>query len=235
MSEEDAFLDGIAADRADRTRLLVFADWLADRSDPREKFVRAHVRLLDMDGTERAFAQFEKVWASWTGGIPFIDVGPTKLNARWLDAICRVCTTAEVEEYAENGRDPEPLQAESFTFGPEDHIHFDTEVTLNLYHGRASSYTSPLEFVSETLLVDLWEDPFLEKGAKALASCHPLTRGRFWKTWRELRGNLHEPPPLPKLAAGNYFLGAQHISGNEDNWGMVATYRDDYFALFWSV
>ncbi|MGZ4825448.1 MAG: TIGR02996 domain-containing protein, partial [Terriglobales bacterium] len=34
MSDEDAFLDGIAANRADRTRLLVFADWLADHGDP---------------------------------------------------------------------------------------------------------------------------------------------------------------------------------------------------------
>ena len=53
MSEEEAFLDGIAADRADRTRLLVFADWLADRGDPREEFVRLHAKLLDMDGAER--------------------------------------------------------------------------------------------------------------------------------------------------------------------------------------
>ena len=90
MSEEDAFLDGIAADRADRTRLLVFADWLADRGDPREEFVRLHARLLEMDGTEPEFADLEKQWTSWTASVVGPDCLPHafgKLSERWLDAI----------------------------------------------------------------------------------------------------------------------------------------------------
>lgn len=235
MSEEDAFLDGIAADRADRTRLLVFADWLADRSDPREEFVRLHARLLDMDGTEREFAKLEKAWATWTGGIPFVGLSNSRLNARWLDALCRVCTTAHANEYAENGRDPEPLCAVLTEFGHGDQIHLGGEVTLNLYHGRAAHYETPFEFVSETLLVDLWEDPFIEQGAKALTSCYPLTRGRFWGMWRELCAALRTPPPAPTIAPENHFFGAQFINGDWNNWGMVAVHCDDYFALFWST
>src|SRR5438270_11536651 len=94
MSEEDAFLDGIAADRADRTRLLVFADWLADRSDPREEFVRLHAKLLDMDGTEPECGEHNDRWKGWVGGTPFDYPAPARLSGRWLDALCRVYTAA---------------------------------------------------------------------------------------------------------------------------------------------
>src|SRR5947209_1174005 len=128
MSEEDAFLDGIAADRADRTRLLVFADWLADHSDPREEFVRLHARLLDMDGTEPGFADLEKQWASWTASVVGPDCLPHasgKLPERWLDAICRVCTTAEVEMFAQDGRAPGAFRATRSEYGPESHRQED--------------------------------------------------------------------------------------------------------------
>src|SRR4051812_33056412 len=101
MSDEGAFLDGIAGDRADRTRLLVFADWLAERDDPREAFVRLHVRLLDLDGTEPDFATLDKTWCEWTGGVaraPGYLPGAKQtvpLNDRWLDSFCRVFTPAQ--------------------------------------------------------------------------------------------------------------------------------------------
>src|SRR6266702_4092908 len=99
MSDEDAFLDGIAADRADRTRLLVFADWLADRSDPREEFVRLHTKLLDMDRSEPEFNGLNEQWKSWIGGLPFDAPTPGRLSSRWLDALCRVYTVSEAANY----------------------------------------------------------------------------------------------------------------------------------------
>lgn len=236
MSDEDAFLAGIAADRADRTRLLVFADWLADRADPREEFVRVHTRLLDMDGTEPEFEEHDKVWRLWTHTPVRFDCMPQmsgRLSAQWLDAICRVCTTAHVEEYAANGRDPEPLCCEMSEFGQYDHRVSDSEETLVLYHGKPDDYETPFEFVSETLLVDL--DPFLERGAEALATCEPATRGQFWTRWQGHLAGLRKPPPLPVVAADNLFLGAQFVRGDWNNWGVVATYQSDYFALFWST
>jgi uncharacterized protein (TIGR02996 family) len=232
MSEEDAFLDGIAADRFDRTRLLVFADWLADRSDPREQFVCLHAKLLDMEGTEPEFKELERAWAAWTGGIPFVELVPPKLDDRWFDVFCRVCTTADVEAYVKNGRGPDRRESELILLRPDDHIHPGGEASLHLYQGRPSYYLSPFEFVSETLLVDLWEDPFIAKGTKALASCCPITRERFWKTWRTLCSDLRTPPPYPAIAPDNHFLSAQFINGDWNNWGMVAIHRDDYFALF---
>jgi uncharacterized protein (TIGR02996 family) len=245
MSEEDAFLDGIAADRADRTRLLVFADWLADRSDPREEFVRLHAKLLDMDGTEPEFADLEKQWTSWTASVVGPDCLPHafgKLSERWLDAICRVCTTTEVETFAQDGRAPGAFRAVRSEYGPEAHRQEDTPpedraAALVLYHGYASDYDRPFEFVAETVLDDFPTDPFTERGAAALALCPPVTRASFWLLWRELSGALSEPPPLPELDADDLFLGAQFVNAypDSDSWGIVAIYRDDYFALFWST
>jgi uncharacterized protein (TIGR02996 family) len=232
MSEEGAFLDAIAADRADRTRLLVFADWLAERDDPREEFIRLHARLLDVDGTEPEFEKLDEQWGKWVGGNFFAAPHRPKLNARWLDALCRVCTTTDVEEYAEKGRDPESILAEMTEYGNDDH-YGSGEQTLILYRGDPLDYPTPFEFVSQTLLVDLWQDPFLDEGKKALAKCYPLTRGRFWLIWQEKCVSLRNPPPMPALAADNHFLSSQFIDGDWNNWGMVAIHQNDYFALFW--
>jgi uncharacterized protein (TIGR02996 family) len=236
MSEETTFLDGIAADRADRTRLLVFADWLADRADPREEFVRLHAKLLTMDGAEPGFAALERQWVGWTGGTPFVAQRVPKLSVEWLDALVRVCTTAEVDEYAGSTLDPEPAWAIRTEYGTFDHVDTNFEPTLVLYRGSALDYDRPFAFVTETLLADLREDPFSARGAKALAACYPITCGRFWIEWAQRCDNLRTPPPRPEIAVDNPFLAAQFVRGDDpSNWGIVAIYRDDYFALVWSA
>ena len=245
MSDEDAFLDGIAADRADRTRLLVFADWLADRSDPREEFVRLHARLLDMDGTEPEFGEAERAWTAWTGGVVFVPgylpgvSHPPRLDERWLDAVCRVFTAADVIAHHADGPDDRSAEVERHEFGQMDHIHTGGEETLVLYRGKPEAFAGPFAFVAGTVLRDLWDDPFraTEAGAgnpgyRSLAS---VTRGSFWRRWRAHLAGLRNPPPLPALAADNHVLGAQCVEGDWNNWAFVAVHRDDYFALFWST
>jgi uncharacterized protein (TIGR02996 family) len=235
MSEEDAFLDGIAANRADRTRLLVFADWLAEHDDPREEFVRLHARLLEMDGTEPEFAGCEKVWNRWIFGSSSSRRKHPRVGAHWVDALCRVCTTADVARYAENRFATAQGRAERTEYGADEHIHTDSGLTLVYYHGDARDYDKPLEFVAETLLAEFEYDPFRERGTLALDYCYPIVRGNFWRTWRALGTNLRVPPPAPTIATDNPFLAAEHLANGPDNSGMVATYRDDYFALFWST
>ncbi|MCI0702848.1 MAG: TIGR02996 domain-containing protein [Planctomycetia bacterium] len=230
MSEEEAFLNAIAADRADRTRLLVFADWLADRDDPREEFVRLHARLLELDGTEREFEKLDKQWGKWVGGRPFVRPHRSKLTDRWLDALCRVFTTADVEGYPANDPGADEIFAEFGEYA--DFIDNPGNVSLWFFNGKAADYPTPFQFVLETLQTDCW--PTLRKGKKALAKCYPLTRGRFWRIWRDQCANLHEPPELPEVDAENLFLGAQFITGDGDNWGIVATHQHDYFALYWA-
>lgn len=244
MSDEEAFLEGIAADRADRTRLLVFADWLADRADPREEFVRLHAKLLDMDGTEPDFERLDKQWAEWVGGaacVPGFLPGaerPARLSARWCDAMCRTFTAADVAAYlVGNGPTGRPVTIDRQEFGQMDHILTDSEEELVLYRGSSDEFASALDFAARTVLRDLWGDPFQvespeEADRRYLA---PVTRGSFWGRWRGHCAALRNPPPLPVLAPDNYFLGAQYIEGDWNNWAFVAAHRDDYFALFWST
>ncbi len=235
MSDEDAFLTGIASDRADRTRLLVFADWLADQGDPREEFVRIHARVLDMGGTEPEFAELDKVWNRWVRGRPSSRSRRTRISDRWLDAMCRVCTIADVNQYTLHGRGTLLALTQATIFGPRDHVYPDYERSLNLYRGRAGDFDSPFDFVAQTVLADLQEDPFLTREIAAIDACYPITRGRFWKHWQDHAQQLHEPPPLPVLGADNPFLAAQYIDGGDNNHGLVATYANDYFALTWSM
>jgi uncharacterized protein (TIGR02996 family) len=229
VSEEDAFLDGIAADRADRTRLLVFADWLAERADPREKFVRLHARLLEMDGREPEFAEFEAQWNRWVGGT----AGPQRqpysgfLADRWLDAICRVCTVADLEPYlcdADYTWSSAAERAEHECANP-----FDAVV---LYRGLARDFATPLEFLAGTIAIDVGENEWFQG---ALAGCAPITRGTFWRLWREQVAALMPPSPPPEIAPDNHFLGAQYLGGNWAFWAAVAVHQHDYFALFWST
>ncbi|AMV28467.1 hypothetical protein VT84_28945 [Gemmata sp. SH-PL17] len=235
MSDEDAFLTGIASDRADRTRLLVFADWLADQGDPREEFVRTHTRLLDMDGTESEFAGLDKVWNRWVRGRPSSRSRRTRISDRWLDAMCRVCTIADVNQYTLNG--PRSLLAltQAKIFGPRDHLDPTPSLRLNLYRGRAGDFGSPFDFVAQTVLTDLREDPFRSREIAAIDSCFPITRGRFWQSWLGHLHQLREAPPLPSPEADYPFLAAQYIDGGDNNHGLVATYVNDYFALTWSM
>ena len=242
MSEEDAFLAAIAADRADRTRLLVFADWLAERSDPREEFVRLHTRLLDTDGTEAEFRGLEDEWVRWTGGVAwmpgYLPGPPTghRLDERWLDAFARVFTEGDVQSHAPNN---EPPEVERLGFGQMDHLSISGEEELVLYRGKPAHFRGPFDFATRTVLRDLWDDPFglpprhwSGTGSRFLA---PVTGGSFWQRWRMHCRGLRNRPPLPVLDPDNHFLGAQYIEGNWNNWCFVAAYRNDYFALFWST
>ncbi len=227
MSEEDAFLDGIAADRADRTRLLVFADWLADRSDPREEFVRVHAILLDMDGTEPEFEERNKVWNIWVREEFRPRTNRPWIGNRWLDAMCRACTTTDLEPYLQD--------ADYAWSSPSERIEhecanpFDTVV---LYHGLAHDFATPLEFLAGTIAIDIGNNEWFQG---SLAKCDPITRGAFWRLWREELGRLRNPPPLPETASDNHFLGAQYLGSGWAYWAIAAFYQHDCFALFWST
>jgi uncharacterized protein (TIGR02996 family) len=245
VSEEDAFLHGIATDRADRTRLLVFADWLADRSDPREEFVRLHAQLLDMDGTEPEFAGAEDAWAQWTGGMalrPGYSPGPTRaapLDDRWCDSICRAFTPADVRAHLARTPDVRPVEVDRREFDQFEHVLGAGEETLVFYRSAADGFGSALEFVTRTVLADLWDDPFRAPvtatrpfGYGFLA---PVTGGGFWNRWRAHLAGLRNPPPMPVLDPDDRFLGGQFIEGDWSNWAFVAAYQHSYFALFWST
>lgn len=225
MSEEDAFLDGIAADRADRTRLLVFADWLADRGDPREEFVRLHAKLLDMDGTEPEFEECNKVWNIWINEGVKLRTNRPWIGERWLDAMCRVCTWADLEPYL---RDADYAPWSTVERAEHSYSH-DTVV---LYHGLACDFATPLEFLAGTVAIDIGGNEWFLP--EPFQRCDPITRGRFWRLWREQLAALRDPPPLPETIPGNHFLSAQH-SGGWPFWAAVAVYQHDYFALFWTT
>jgi uncharacterized protein (TIGR02996 family) len=89
VTEEQAFLAAIAADPADATARLVFADWLTEHDDPRGEWLRARTQLaLGLaEGEERArlhererelalpvlagwMATDAPVWALLGGGLP---------------------------------------------------------------------------------------------------------------------------------------------------------------------
>ena len=245
MSEEDAFLSGIAADRADRTRLLVFADWLAERGDPREEFVRLHAKLLDMDGTEPEFADAERTWVRWTGGVAQVPgylpgpARPPRLDDRWRDAVCRVFTAADVVSYLANPPGARRVEIERHDFGQMDHLMTSGEEELTLFRGRAADFARPLDFLDETVLRALWDDPFGPPPPRAISSPErylaPVTSGSFWQRWRAHCAGLRNPPPPPVIVADNRFLGAQYVEGDWNNWAFVAVHQHDYFALFWST
>ena len=50
VDEEAGFIAAMLADPADRTVLLVYADWLDERSDPRGKYLRLVAKGLVRDG-----------------------------------------------------------------------------------------------------------------------------------------------------------------------------------------
>jgi uncharacterized protein (TIGR02996 family) len=229
VSEEDAFLAGIQADRADRTRLLVFADWLAERGDPREEFVRLHAKLLDMDWTEPEFADRVKKWSRWVGSSPdpLYPKEQELLTDRWLDAVCRVCTSADVDSRL---RDPNITWSTTVERAEyESTAPYDTVV---LYNGATQDYATPLEFLAGTVLTDMRRCEWFDG---ATQRCYPITRGTFWQRWRTQLEKLSDPPPFPIPGRHNYFLGAHYLSGGWSNWATVAVYQHDYFAMFWST
>jgi uncharacterized protein (TIGR02996 family) len=227
MSEEDTFLDGIGADRADRTRLLVFADWLADRGDPREEFVRLHAKLLDMDGTEPEFEERNEVWNIWVNEGTKPRANRPWIGNRWLDAMCRVCTSADIEPYLHDADYAWWSAAER-----TEHVYdYDT---LVLYHGLARDFVTPLEFLAGTIAIDIGNNEWFP-AVVPLQGCEPITRGKFWRLWREQLAALRNPPPLPETVSGNRFLGAQYFDGSWAFWAAVAVYQHDYFALFWTT
>jgi uncharacterized protein (TIGR02996 family) len=245
MSEEDAFLEGIASDRADRTRLLVFADWLAEQGDPREEFVRLQAQLLEMDGSEPGFAGLENDWQQWTGGVAvFSGAAPDKtrdapIDDRWCDSLCRVFTAAEVRARWARTPDVRPAEVARQVFSPLERVIVGGTETLVLYQARADRFGGVLDFVARTVLTDLWDDPFRAAvpatepfGSRFLA---PVTRGGFWNQWRMHRAGLRNPPPMPVIAPDDHFLGGQYLEGDWNNWAYVAAYQHSYFALLWST
>ncbi len=235
MSDEDAFLDGIAADRADRTRLLVFADWLADHDDPREEFVRLHAQLLEMNGTEEEFRERNGLWKTWVGGTPFDRPAPSRLSQRWLDALCRVYTTADTAADRFDRYAPSETTTR-FEYGPTDHADRNGGYTTVLYHGKPRAFDGPFDFVVQTVLQDLPHD-YESDGDGTPSHIHltPVTRGGFWNGWRAALAALVARPRIPVPAADNYFLGAQYVASDPEFVGIVAIHRHDYFALVWAV
>jgi uncharacterized protein (TIGR02996 family) len=229
VSEEEAFLDGIAANRADRTRLLVFADWLTDRSDPREEFIRLHATLLDMDGTEPEFGELETRWNRWVGS----SGGPRRkpysgfLADRWLNALCRVCTADDIAPHLRDAGYAWASAAERI-----EHEGVNRYDTVVLYRGLACDFATPLEFLAGTILLDIAENEWFQG---RLDRCYPVTRGTFWRLWREQRDGLSTPPPLPEISPDNHFLGAQYFGGGWAYWAAVAVYQHDCYALFWTT
>ena len=212
MSEEDAFLDGIATNRADRTRLLVFADWLADRSDPREEFVRVHTRLLDLDGTEPGFLELEETWVSWVGGRTRYSgsqrswaVTSPHLSGRWLTAMCRVFTADDAESYLFDDEEPQGAveRFSSVEAGPAALVRA-TSVTL--YRGKPEQFTSPFEFAAATILLDVWDEPFrAETGSQEQANRRyltPVARGTFWRLLAGVQCRTTEPAAITDTRPG---------------------------------
>src|SRR5262249_25749649 len=52
MTEEDAFISAILASPCDDAPRLMFADWLEERGDPRDEFLRVSVRLEALSGQD---------------------------------------------------------------------------------------------------------------------------------------------------------------------------------------
>jgi uncharacterized protein (TIGR02996 family) len=237
MSEEDAFLGGIAVDRADRTRLLVFADWLADRNDPREEFVRIHAKLLEMDGTEPEFEERNRLWKSWVGGTPFDHPTRSCLDRRWLDALCRVFTATDTGPYVFDTSNDRPVTGARFEYDPVTLSNSGRWYTFVFHHGKSRSFEGPFDFLARTVLRDCTNDDPFESNREEQSHRYftPMTRGTFWNGWRNLRSALVNSPPMPVLAVDNFFLGAQHYAPDRHYGGMVSIHQQDYFALFWSV
>lgn len=238
MSDEDAFLTGIAADRADRTRLLVFADWLADHADPREEFVRLHARLLDMDDTEPEFEKYDKAWRLWTRAPVRLDCMPQaatdRLPACWLDAICRLWSESDIHDAVLNGTRTETPEVECVEYSFVDHDSEHAFDSIVLYHAEAAEFASPLAFAAATVANDIRDNEFFRSDQPLLGWSYPVTRGTFWRRWRERCAALR-PPSLPRIPPDNLFTGAQLVSGGWCYWAAVAAYQRDYFALFWST
>jgi uncharacterized protein (TIGR02996 family) len=227
MSEEDAFLDGIAADRADRTRLLVFADWLADRSDPREEFIRLHAKLLDMDGTEPVFNGLNERWKDWTGG---------QLSSRWLDALCRVFTASDAAGYVFYPWNTQLLMnADRWEYEPAEQIDSLWAWTQVFYRGKPDAFESPLDFLTRTVIQDLSSRGtfrFRGSGTNIPLKLVPLTCGAFWRAWGHARSELLDPREFPTPDADNRFLGAQQVWSHPHAHAEVALHEREYFALF---
>jgi uncharacterized protein (TIGR02996 family) len=92
VSEEAAFLAAIAADPADDTTRLVYADWLQDRNDPRPEYLRLEVRRHRMTPRERRkddpFYQLERLRERATPDwLARID-RTTRFSIYWPQDIC---------------------------------------------------------------------------------------------------------------------------------------------------
>ena len=66
MSDEAAFLAAIAAEPADDTRRLVYADWLDERGDPRGEYLRLELQLHEIPARLAVLLNEVRGWAKGT-------------------------------------------------------------------------------------------------------------------------------------------------------------------------
>jgi uncharacterized protein (TIGR02996 family) len=59
--DEEAFLSAIAADTADDTNRLVYADWLEERGDVRGEYIRLRVKVREPRGRKRIQARLDEL------------------------------------------------------------------------------------------------------------------------------------------------------------------------------
>ncbi|WP_171468989.1 TIGR02996 domain-containing protein [Frigoriglobus tundricola] len=72
MDEEEPFLRALLANPHDRVTRQVYADWLADRNDPRAEFLHLHARLAaagsghpERPGLRQRINQLRALLPSW--------------------------------------------------------------------------------------------------------------------------------------------------------------------------
>src|SRR5207248_1944325 len=64
---EEAFLRAIAADPADESNRLVYADWLEERGDPRGEYIRLRLKVREPRGRKRVRARLAELSAGIDG------------------------------------------------------------------------------------------------------------------------------------------------------------------------
>src|SRR4051794_37513477 len=73
MDEEGAFLSAIAADPADDTNRLVYADWLEERGDVRAEYIRLPLQTHEPHGRKRTLARLKalsrRIDREWRGRV----------------------------------------------------------------------------------------------------------------------------------------------------------------------
>src|SRR5712664_4048321 len=93
MLEEDAFLQAIIDNPEDDTPRLRFADWLAERADPRGEFIRTQCRLARLPGNDpnRAALQDQETNLFPSAKSAFINSVPKVLTTYFDQGIDYYC------------------------------------------------------------------------------------------------------------------------------------------------